>query len=118
VIIGVVAVWNLAGDIMKRSALTELRRQEPDATLFAIGDDYKVVNEAGPTQLAQGPGAKEERAPTERTTTSAAGSPRAALAGIARPGAGGVTVPACVYCPSPNYTQEARAARFNGTVVS
>lgn len=97
--------------------VTELRRQEPDATLFAIGDDYKVVNEAGPTQLARGPGAKEERAPTERTTTSAAGSPRAALAGIARPGAGGVTVPACVYCPSPNYTQEARAAKFNGTVV-
>jgi TonB family protein len=97
--------------------VTELERHEPDATLFAIGDEYKVVNEAGPAQLAQGPGATDERASTERTTTSAAGSPRAALAGIARPGPGGVTVPACLYCPSPNYTQEARAAKFNGTVV-
>jgi TonB family protein len=89
--------------------VTELERREPDAALFAIGDEYKVVNESGPTQIAQGPGATEERA--------AAGAASGALAGMARPGLRGVTVPACVYCPNPNYTDEARAAKFNGTVI-
>jgi TonB family protein len=97
--------------------VTELNRQEPDASLFAIGDDYKVVNEAGPTQVAQGPGATDERAPMEGAATSAAGRSSGSLAGIARPGAGGVSVPACVYCPSPNFTNEARAAKFSGSVV-
>jgi TonB family protein len=97
--------------------VTELNRQEPDASLFAIGDDYKVVNEAGPTQVAQGPGATEERAPMEGAATSAAGASSGSLAGIARPGAGGVSVPACVYCPSPSFTNEARAAKFSGSVV-
>jgi TonB family protein len=97
--------------------VTELERQEPEAALFAIGDEYKVVNEAGPTQLAQGPGATDERASTERASTSAAGASSGGLAGIARPGVGGVTVPACVFCPNPSYTDEARAAKFSGNVV-
>ena len=92
--------------------VTELERQEPDAALFAIGGEYKVVNEAGPTQIAHGPGATDERA-----VTSPVGAASGALAGIARPGLGGVTVPACAYCPNPNYTDEARAAKFNGTVI-
>ncbi len=91
--------------------VTELDRQEPDPALFAIGDQYKVVNETGPTQLAQGPGGIDER--VAANSASATG----ALAGIARPGVGGVTVPACVYCPSPSFTDEARAAKFNGSVV-
>jgi len=97
--------------------VTELQRQEPDAALFAIGDGYKVVQEAGPTQVAQGPGATDERASTENATTSAAGPSGGALAGIARPGVAGVTVPACVYCPNPKFTDEARAAKFSGSVV-
>jgi TonB family protein len=92
--------------------VTELERKEPDAALFAIGNEYKVVNEAGPTQIAEGPGATEER-----TTMDAAGDSSGALAGVARPGAGGVTIPACVYCPAPNYTEEARAAKFSGSVI-
>ena len=36
---------------------------------------------------------------------------------IARPGVNGVTVPACRYCPSPEYTNQARKARIQGTVV-
>jgi TonB family protein len=92
--------------------VTELERQEPDAAMFAIGEDYKVVKEEGPTPVAQGPGATEERA-----TTSTVGMPSGALPGVARPGVGGVTVPACVYCPSPNFTDEARAAKFSGSVV-
>lgn len=39
------------------------------------------------------------------------------MAGTARAGVSGVTVPACVYCPSPSFTDEARAAKFNGSVV-
>jgi TonB family protein len=97
--------------------VTELSRQEPDASLFAIGDDYKVVNEAGPTQVAQGPGATDERASMEGSATNAAGASRGSLAGIAPPGAGGVSIPACVYCPNHSFTEEARAVKFNGSVV-
>lgn len=68
--------------------VSELERKEPDAALFAIGGEYKVVNESGPTQIAQGPGATDERA--------AAGAASGALAGMARPGLRRVTVPACV----------------------
>ena len=94
--------------------VTDLQRQEPDAVLFAIGDEYKVVNEPGPTQVAQGPGATDEKVVNGRAATSASSG---VLAGIARPGAAGVTVPACVYCPNPNYTDAARAAKFSGSVV-
>ena len=97
---------------MQTVRVTELERKEPDAALFAIGGEYKVVNEAGPTQIAQGPGATDERAAGD-PARAASGT----LAGIARPGLAGVTVPACVYCPNPDYTDEARAAKFNGTVI-
>ncbi len=36
---------------------------------------------------------------------------------IARAGVGGVTIPACVHCPIPDYSDEARAAKYQGTVV-
>jgi TonB family protein len=92
--------------------VTELERQEPDAALFRIGGEYRVVNETGPTEIAEGPGATDQGA-----ATSQAGAASGALAGIARPGWAGVTVPVCVYCPNPNYTDEARAAKFNGSVI-
>ena len=28
-----------------------------------------------------------------------------------------MTIPACVYCPDPSFTDAARAAKFNGSVV-
>jgi TonB family protein len=37
-------------------------------------------------------------------------------AGILRPGTQGVALPVCVYCPSPDYTDLARAAKYRGTV--
>ncbi|MFI5094622.1 MAG: energy transducer TonB [Candidatus Acidiferrales bacterium] len=92
--------------------VTELEREEPNATLFTFGDEYKIVNETGPTQVAEGPGATDERA-----TASTAVASSGALAGMARPGVGGVTIPACVYCPSPSYTDEARTAKFSGSVI-
>ena len=36
---------------------------------------------------------------------------------IARAGMGGVGVPTCVHCPIPDYSEEARAAKYQGTVV-
>ena len=33
------------------------------------------------------------------------------------PGSGGIGYPECVYCPQPPYTEEARKARFQGTVL-
>ncbi len=92
--------------------VTELVREEPDAAMFAIGEEYKVVNESGPTSLAQGPGGTDDR-----TAMGGAGAASGALNGIARPGVGGVTVPACVYCPTPSFTDAARAAKFSGVVV-
>src|SRR6266478_3912271 len=34
-----------------------------------------------------------------------------------RAGLNGVTIPTCLYCPIPGYTQEARDAKYQGTVV-
>ena len=36
---------------------------------------------------------------------------------IARAGMGGIGIPACVHCPIPNYSEEARAAKYQGTVI-
>jgi protein TonB len=37
--------------------------------------------------------------------------------GAYRPGTGGVGYPSCVYCPDPKYSEEARKAKYQGTVV-
>ncbi|HXC86389.1 MAG TPA: energy transducer TonB [Candidatus Cybelea sp.] len=37
--------------------------------------------------------------------------------GIAGAGIGGTTIPGCIHCPSPNYTDEARAAKYQGVVL-
>jgi TonB family protein len=36
--------------------------------------------------------------------------------GILQPGDGGVSLPACVFCPTPDYTDLARTAKYRGTV--
>ena len=36
---------------------------------------------------------------------------------VYRPGVGGVGQPTCVYCPDPKYSEEARKAKYQGTVV-
>jgi TonB family protein len=49
------------------------------------------------------------------------GSPPAAASvssgSVFQPGKDGVGYPSCAYCPNPGYTQEARDAKFQGTVV-
>jgi TonB family protein len=37
--------------------------------------------------------------------------------GIFHPGTGGVGYPSCAYCPDPKYSEEARKAKYQGTVV-
>jgi TonB family protein len=96
--------------------VTEMVREEPDAALFAIGDEYKVVNDATAVPVVQGPGGSDERvAAGAASTINLAGN--SALSGIARPGVNGVTIPRCTYCPNPSFSDEARAAKVQGTVI-
>lgn len=37
--------------------------------------------------------------------------------GAFRPGTGGVGYPTCIYCPDPQYSEDARKAKYQGTVV-
>ena len=37
--------------------------------------------------------------------------------GAFRPGTGGVGYPTCLYCPNPEYSEDARKAKYQGTVV-
>jgi len=91
--------------------VTELVRQEPDAALFAIPDEYKLVKETVQDAQSHGSGALEGGA------TNLAGSSGSPMTGIARAGVGGVTSPLCIYCPAPSYSENARAAKVTGTVV-
>jgi hypothetical protein len=92
--------------------VTNLVRQEPDASLFAISDDYKIFRDNVPQTIVQASGSHEGAPATD--LVAASGSP---TAGIPQAGVGGVTVPHCVYCPQPPYSEEARVAKINGSVV-
>jgi TonB family protein len=84
--------------------VTELVRGEPEASLFAVPEDYRVVNETLAQESAdEGFGFSNSDAPL--------------LSGVARAGVNGVGIPACVYCPTPQYTDKARAAKLSGSVV-
>lgn len=83
--------------------VTELRREEPDASMFAVPQDYRVADErTGQQELAQG-AASQGLPPLPK--------------GVAAAGVNGTTVPKCVYCPNPAYSDEARAAKIAGSVV-
>jgi TonB family protein len=86
--------------------VTELTRQEPDPSLFAISSDYKVVNETLPDQ--------QGRAETMSADSQGSASPPS---GVARAGVAGTTVPICIYCPNPSYTDKARSAKIQGSVI-
>ena len=92
--------------------VTELLRQEPDPELFAIPGEYKLVKEIVQQQLTQASAAPDGSPPTNLAWSS--GSPSA---GIVRAGVAGVTQPNCIYCPNPSYSDEARAAKIQGTVI-
>jgi TonB family protein len=85
--------------------VTELRREEPSESLFAIPQDYRIEDQTGSERQALAESSSDSR------------SLSALPAGVFRPGLDGVTVPSCVYCPPPSYSDEARAAKFSGRVV-
>lgn len=82
--------------------VTELVRQEPDAAMFAIPEEYKLLKET--VQQSQ-------------TAGSPADSSAPLPLGVARAGVNGVTSPRCAYCPNPSYSEEARAAKLQGSVI-
>src|SRR6266436_1157451 len=92
--------------------VTELLKQEPDRELFAIPGEYKLVKEIVQQQLTQASAVPDGSPPTNLAWSS--GSPSA---GIVRAGVAGVTQPNCIYCPNPSYSDEARAAKIQGTVI-
>src|SRR6266403_5211896 len=92
--------------------VTELVRQEPDATLFAISDEYKLFKETVQRLAAQGSGE-----PDGALGTNMGGAPGLPSAGIAQAGIGGVTAPRCLYCPDPSFSEDARRAKIGGIVV-
>jgi len=68
--------------------VTELARQEPDAALFAISDEYKLFKETVQRLPAQGSGE-----PDGALGTNMGGTPGLLSAGIAQAGIDGVTAP-------------------------
>ena len=82
--------------------VTELVRQEPDAAMFAIPDEYKLLKET--VQQSQSAGSPTDSSPSLPP-------------GVARAGVNGVTSPRCAYCPNPSYSEEARAAKLQGSVI-
>lgn len=82
--------------------VTELVRQEPDTAMFAIPDEYKLLKET--VQQSQ-------------TAGSPADSSASLPPGVARAGVHGVTSPRCAYCPNPSYSEEARVAKLQGSVI-
>src|SRR6266481_373781 len=92
--------------------VTELVRQEPDAALFAISDEYKLFKET-----VQGLAAQSSGEPDGALGTNMGGTPGLQSAGIAQAGIAGVTAPRCLYCPQPSYSEEARKAKIGGIVV-
>jgi TonB family protein len=88
---------------LKTIRVTQLLRQEPDPSLFTVPEDYKLTTETRPLQQAS----------TDLSGTLASLS----VKGVANAGAPGTSVPKCVYCPNPDYTDQARAAKLSGSVV-
>lgn len=84
--------------------VTDLVRGEPEASLFSVPEDYKVITAALAQQNASdGYGISVSDVPE--------------LPAVARAGVNGVSLPSCIYCPTPEYTDKARAAKLNGSVV-
>src|SRR5258708_37087705 len=91
--------------------VTELVRQEPDSTLFAIPDEYKLIKETVQQPLAQGFGAPDGTPPANSAWSSGP------TAGIAPPRLRGVRAPRWGYYPPPAYSNEPRPAQLNATVA-
>ena len=58
-----------------------------------------------------------ENPPAQALSPGASTGPGSGIAGPVRPGTGGVGYPSCIYCPAPQYSEAARKAGYQGTVV-
>jgi TonB family protein len=85
--------------------VTELNRQEPDESLFAVPEGYRINDQTVLGQQAL----DEESSPSRQLPPLPPG--------VATAGVDGIGVPNCVYCPTPAYSDEARAAKFSGRIV-
>lgn len=83
--------------------LIDLRRDEPDAVLFEIPADYRVVNESGASSVAA------PTAPSDLTIGEASAAMRIRMGGS-------VLSAKLIDKVAPEYPQEARASRIEGTV--
>jgi TonB family protein len=87
--------------------VTELARQEPEPSLFAISPEYKLVKETLPDQEGRAEAMSDDDSQISVSAPS----------GVARAGVAGTTIPICIYCPNPSYTDKARTAKIQGSVV-
>lgn len=83
--------------------VTDLRREEPDASMFAVPPDYRVSDERAASQ--------------EQALASESHSLPPVPDGVGRPGVNGTSVPTCIYCPNPSYSDEARLDKISGSVI-
>ena len=96
----------------------ELKIASPDMVNF--GDPL-----SGLLSASAGPGGGGGIGTGDRAAASAAapaavwdlGSGGGTGGGVFRPGTGGVGYPSCLYCPEPQYSEDARKAKYQGTVV-
>lgn len=93
---------------------TELRVQLLDAHEIPRKDDEKV----GPMDVIKITGLDSQLSPAEpfehQPVSSKPGEGTASL----RAGVGGTSVPTCLYCPTPQYTDAGRKAKFAGNVIA
>jgi len=82
--------------------VTQLLRHEPDADLFTVPEGFHVTNQTLSEQQAY---------------AGSAGVDGFSANGLAKAGVGSTSIPSCVYCPNPEYTDKARAAKLSGSVV-
>jgi len=78
-----------------------------------------VKDKAGPVEEFAFPdsGVESDLSPLEPFSKTLPALDSSSIPLVRSAGADGISSPSCLYCPNPNYTDPARAAKFNGTVI-
>jgi TonB family protein len=107
----------------------EGEQQEPQPV--PVAQPKRTQRAAAPQRAKETKGARTEAnetpdpvpaAPVFRTLAGGTGTTPgkgglSATSGPYRPGTGGVGYPSCLYCPDPQYSDDARKAKFEGSVA-
>jgi TonB family protein len=98
--------------------LEELRVLNPrtGATAASFPPKRDPLADAGPLSDGAGPAGRSRSVPGVDGAEAQGSDPAADLGGVFRVGSG-VTAPVPLYMPEPEYSEEARAAKYQGTVV-